>query len=55
MNNLIRLIDSKVYENVNFPIEYPRNLDFEGVQKYIKEVFKNLSGFKVDRVYLDRT
>ena len=52
---MIRLVDSKVYEDKNFPIEYPRNLNFEGVEKYILQVFKDLEGFKVDRVYLDRT
>lgn len=55
VNNLVNLVSARVYEDRNFPIDYPRNLNFDGVHRYIEEVFSKLKGFQVDRVYLDRT
>lgn len=54
VNNLIRILESKTYVDRNLPIDYPRNLDLKSVVQYVNQVFKNLKGFEVDRVYIDR-
>lgn len=55
MNNLIRILESKTApDNGAFPLQYPRNLDFSSAVKYINNIFTSLSGYEVDRVYIDR-
>ena len=55
VNNFIRIIKSKTFNEQDFGVEYPFNLDLKSVVLYVNKVFDSLGRYKIEKIYLDRS